>query len=148
MNREDLSRLIRDHRRFPETIRTLLEGVDAELLRERPAAGKWSSLEILVHLRDEEIEDFRSRAQVAAESGHIEKGIDPEGWVGSRNYNAADGLQEERAAEMLVNDLFKWADEQAPNQLVLSLACQLRKHLTRISLALRDSIDRIEASDG
>ena len=90
MNANEFSRLIHDHEQFPGAIRILFEGVSSELSRERPATGKWSPLEILVHLRDEEIEDFRARATIASGGGHIELGIDPQGWVTSRDYNAED----------------------------------------------------------
>jgi hypothetical protein len=60
------------------------------VLRERESPGRWSPLEILVHLRDEEREDFRDRAQAAAAGRPITTRIDPAGWVTQRDYNAQD----------------------------------------------------------
>jgi len=71
-------------------INAVFQGADLELLRARPAEGKWSPLEILAHLRDEEIEDFRERARCAVEERKLEKGIDPQGWVTERRYNEMD----------------------------------------------------------
>jgi hypothetical protein len=64
-----------------------------EQLRSRESGGRWSPLEILAHLRDEEIEDFRSRAQAVADGRPIENRIDPQGWVTERGYNSLDPEQ-------------------------------------------------------
>lgn len=90
MNEETWRHLIDDHARFPAAMLALFQGSELELLRSRPAPGKWSPLEILAHLRDEEVEDFRPRAKCALEGRPIEQGIDPEGWVTERRYNEMD----------------------------------------------------------
>jgi hypothetical protein len=52
---------------------------------------KWSLLEILCHLCDEEIEDFRQRTKYLLEMQSITwPPIDPVNWVESRNYNQVD----------------------------------------------------------
>jgi hypothetical protein len=52
-----------------------------------PEEGKWSLLQIVCHLRDEEKEDFRSRLRhVLENSSEPLPAIDPVGWVMSRNY--------------------------------------------------------------
>jgi hypothetical protein len=49
--------------------------------------SKWNLLEILCHLRDEEVEDFRTRTRYALEQRiKTFPPIDPEGWVKERNY--------------------------------------------------------------
>lgn len=52
---------------------------------------KWSLLEILCHLRDEEVEDFRTRTQYALEQRtEIFPSINPEGWAKEREYIKKD----------------------------------------------------------
>ena len=66
----------------------------------RPKPDKWNLLEIVCHLYDEELDDFRYRTQHILE--HPEKpmpSIDPTGWVLSRNY--ADQYYHERLSALL-----------------------------------------------
>lgn len=54
----------------------------------RPAPEKWSLLEIMAHLYDEEREDFRARLDLLLhDPGQLGPGIDPQGWVKDRKYN-------------------------------------------------------------
>ncbi|KPJ76645.1 MAG: hypothetical protein AMJ54_10940 [Deltaproteobacteria bacterium SG8_13] len=75
-------------------------GIDADLFaqlfrnlskgqaRWKPAADRWSLLEVINHLFDEEREDFRKRiALVLDDPGAPWPPIDPEGWVTARGYN-------------------------------------------------------------
>ncbi len=86
----DLARLIDDHARFPTVILNLIQGAETSFLRERESDARWSPLEILAHLRDEEIEDFRARARAVVEGRPIELGIRPQEWVTERRYNEMD----------------------------------------------------------
>jgi hypothetical protein len=86
----DMPRLIDDHARFPTVLLNLIQGADISFLRERYAEGKWSPLEILAHVRDEEIDDFRARAQACVEGRPIEKAVEPDQWVVERRYNEMD----------------------------------------------------------
>ncbi len=90
MTREELQHLVSAHARFPAALLAVFQDADEALLRSREAEGRWSPLEILAHLRDEEVEDFRPRAMAAAEGRPIEKGIDPARWVTERRYNEMD----------------------------------------------------------
>lgn len=57
----------------------------------RPAPAKWSRLEIVCHLRDEEREDFHARVRHALAADPAPPApIDPPGWVASRDYAAQD----------------------------------------------------------
>ncbi|MFD2725092.1 DinB family protein [Hyunsoonleella rubra] len=57
----------------------------------RPKPEKWCLLEIVCHLLDEEIYDFRTRVIRALENPEKELvPIDPEGWVKTRNYSSKD----------------------------------------------------------
>jgi hypothetical protein len=69
----------------------LYDGLDPQESRWRPAPSKWSLLEILAHLCDEERDDFRSRIRLTLENpGHPWPPIDPEGWARDRRYNEYD----------------------------------------------------------
>lgn len=71
-----------------ESIRHLVDGVAEEQARWRPAPKKWSILEVVNHLADEESDDFRTRVDLTLH--HPDRpwpGIDPEGWARERRYN-------------------------------------------------------------
>lgn len=68
-----------------------LVNVSTEQARWRPAPDKWSILEVLNHLYDEEREDFRQRLElVLADTSKPWPKIDPRDWVTSRGYNERD----------------------------------------------------------
>lgn len=53
----------------------------------KPAEDKWCLLEIVCHLVDEEILDFRTRVKTALNPSQYDFiPIDPEGWVKSKDY--------------------------------------------------------------
>ena len=57
----------------------------------RPAPEKWSMLEIVCHLRDEEVEDFRQRVKTTLESPNsFPPPIHPDKWVKERDYQSED----------------------------------------------------------
>ena len=97
----------RYQKRFEENGRAvcnLVQGVCSNQAVWKPTPQKWSVLEIMMHLWDEEREDFKVRLDYLLH--HPEKPwppIDPEGWVVSREYNtkglaaAVMGFAEERA---------------------------------------------------
>ncbi|TVQ65071.1 MAG: DinB family protein, partial [Phycisphaerales bacterium] len=75
--------------------------------RWRPAAGAWSIVEIVCHLADEEVEDFRARLRSTLEDpARVWAPIDPEGAARERGYQgrdvgaAMDGFARERAASV------------------------------------------------
>ena len=85
----------------------LLTGVDDGEARWKPAPERWSILEVLVHLWDEEKQDFRRRLGLTLEDPKREwPPIDPEGWARERRYNerdvpeALDGFRRERTASV------------------------------------------------
>jgi len=52
------------------------------------AGGAWSILEIVTHLCDEEVDDFRARLRFTLENPQQDwPGIDPVGWAVERQYN-------------------------------------------------------------
>ena len=59
-----------------------------ELITWKQAEDKWSLLEIICHLCDEEVADFRARVlNILSNPAEPFKTIDPGGWVKQRNYN-------------------------------------------------------------
>jgi len=70
-------------------IEALVATVEPDLARFRPAPGKWSILEILGHLVDEERLDFRARIEsTLARPDDAWPAIDPERWVREQDFNA------------------------------------------------------------
>jgi hypothetical protein len=72
----------------------------------RPAPAEWASVEIVCHLRDEEVEDFGARLRVVLDGGQSFTPIDPERWATERRYLDDDGpralaaFRERRAASL------------------------------------------------
>lgn len=74
-----------------KAIEALARGVDGEQARWKPAPEKWSILEVVNHLHDEEREDFRQRLDYTLHRpGERWPKIDPEGWVAARGYAERD----------------------------------------------------------
>ena len=68
--------------------RHLLEGVAAEQARWKPSLDKWSLLEVVSHLADEERDDFRARLELTLHRpGEPWPPIDPPRWAVERRYN-------------------------------------------------------------
>ena len=92
----------------PEILRALTAGLTSEQTLWRPGPGKWSILEVVCHLADEEREDFRARLDLTLHNpGAAWPSIDPEGWVKSRNYQqrefagALENLMQERGKSLV-----------------------------------------------
>jgi hypothetical protein len=86
-----------------EAIKRLSGGVGEVQACWKPAPEKWSVMEVICHLYDEEREDFRKRLQLVLNDPSTEwPGIDPQGWVEARRYNerrlddSVAGFMEER----------------------------------------------------
>jgi hypothetical protein len=68
-------------------IEGLLRFADTEASRWKPSPEKWSILEVVNHLYDEERDDFRTRLRLTLEEPETAwPGIDPRGWPLSRDY--------------------------------------------------------------
>ena len=69
----------------------LLAGKSPETYHWRPAPEKWSLLEIVCHLYDEEREDFRARVRHVLETPELPlPRFNPIAWVTERHYAAQD----------------------------------------------------------
>ena len=70
-------------------VEALVKGVGPAQARWKPDQESWSILEVVNHLADEEVEDFRARLEaILMRGGRDWPAIDPAGWVVERNYNA------------------------------------------------------------
>ena len=98
----------------------LFQSVTEEQARWKPGEDRWSMLEVINHLYDEEREDFRKRLELVLNNpAEPWPPIDPEGWVVQRNYNgrnlkqSLDNFFEERAKSLLWLDKLDLPDWQA-----------------------------------
>jgi hypothetical protein len=74
-----------------EVIAGLTKGVSAEQACWKPAADRWSIVEVVNHLCDEERDDFRARLDgVLHRPGQPLAPIDPPRWAVERKYNERD----------------------------------------------------------
>jgi hypothetical protein len=75
-------------------IQSFVLGVSDEQARWRPGPDAWSILEVINHLYDEEIEDFRAHLDlILHHRGEPWPVIDPPGWVVARRYNERNPAQ-------------------------------------------------------
>lgn len=80
--------------RFASVIPPLVQHLPLADVRYKPSTGAWSILEILCHLADEEVEDFRARTRLTLESPETPwPKIDPEAAARDRKYNDQDPAQ-------------------------------------------------------
>ena len=77
--------------RFGKTLPTVVNGISIDDARWKPTGEDWSILEILRHLGDEEVDDFRTRLRLTLENPAQEwPGIYPSDWAVQRKYNEAN----------------------------------------------------------
>ncbi len=76
---------------FAPSLSSAVACVSDEDARWKPPSGNWSVLEIVCHLGDEEVDDFRARLRSTLEEPAREwPAIDPERWARERRYNEKD----------------------------------------------------------
>ncbi|MBL9032364.1 MAG: DinB family protein [Phycisphaerae bacterium] len=76
---------------FVPVLPALLSKVTPEDAAWKPPSGAWSILEIVNHLVDEEVEDFRQRLRLLIEDPSAPwPPTDPEAWASKRKYNTRD----------------------------------------------------------
>lgn len=87
----ELKAMIAGFERNGAAIEAAYENVSRDGVRWKPNERKWSLLEVLCHLADEEKRDFRTRVRLTLEgTGEKWPPIDPEGWVTEFRYNEQD----------------------------------------------------------
>ena len=85
-----VSRARRELGRLPAILPALLTDLDHPLWRARPAPTEWSPVEIVCHLRDEEVEDFGARVRAILDGADVFERIDPARWAVERRYHEAE----------------------------------------------------------
>ncbi len=84
----ELDQLTTQLTRQAEAIRALVQGASDAQARWKPSPDDWSILEVIHHLYDEEIEDFRRHLDhILYHADQPWPRIDPGGWVTQRRYN-------------------------------------------------------------
>ncbi len=87
----NLPPLINRLQNFARVLPVLVDSTSPADARWRPPSGNWSILEIVCHLGDEEVEDFRQRLRLTLENpGQAWPPIDPEQAAIDRDYNSRE----------------------------------------------------------
>ncbi|NNF34321.1 MAG: DinB family protein [Saprospiraceae bacterium] len=87
----DAHKIILDLERNKDIIYNLLKGTPEREYQFTEDEEKWSLLQVICHLRDEEVEDFRERVRSTLDDpSRPLNPIDPVGWVTSRTYSEQD----------------------------------------------------------
>lgn len=97
MPRVDLPSVVRRLKANADVIVAQVTGVGDDQARWKPEPSRWSILEVVAHLADEDVEDFRRRVDLTLHSPEADwPPIDPEGWAVQRRYNEGhlDAAQE------------------------------------------------------
>ena len=113
----NLDKLLESLDRFGRTLPILVNGISDDDAAWRPASGNWSILEVVSHLVDEEVEDFRPRVFSALEDPRRSwPAIDPVGWATQRDYNSRQlGEQVQRFVEERRKSLRMLREIDEPN---------------------------------
>jgi len=87
----EVDRLVDQLERNASAFSALVSGLPLEQTSWKPGADKWSVLEVICHLLDEEREDFRARLEsTLRDPEKLWPAIDPPGWVVEREYAGRD----------------------------------------------------------
>ena len=91
MSAVELATMIDRLRANAEVLAALAAGVSGAQARWKPEPDKWSILEVVCHLADEEVEDFRARLDHTLHWPEEPwPPIDPQGWARARCYDEQD----------------------------------------------------------
>jgi hypothetical protein len=84
------SEIIEALRSRPDEAEEVCAGLTDEQLRQRPASGDWSLLEICCHLRDNALEEGTRIRRMVEEDNPVLTAYDPDAWAAERNYPGED----------------------------------------------------------
>lgn len=88
---KDFDQLVQSLARFPAVLSGLVGGLSEEQFRWKPPSGNWAIVEILRHIEDEELDDFRTRVEMTLrDPSQPWPPIDPPAKAIECNYIAAD----------------------------------------------------------
>jgi len=80
--------LIEQYARGPETLKTALAKVPRDALQWRPAPGRWSAHEIVIHCADAETNAYARIRYLIAEPKPVIQGYDQDRWAQVLDYHA------------------------------------------------------------
>lgn len=114
MNHQIIINRLEDNK---DVFAALLQNIPDKLIKWQSDDKKWSLLEIVNHLCDEEREDFRCRLDLTLGEPHVDwPSIDPAKWVTDRNYMDRDFTE---SIDAFINERKKsieWLNDlEAPN---------------------------------
>ncbi len=95
MTSDELNKIIDSAEKDPKRIAAAISGLPDSTLRFKPAAGKWSILEMLAHLGDMEILYAYRMRQIIADTNPTIAPIDQDAWAKNLGY------MEEKAPELI-----------------------------------------------
>jgi uncharacterized damage-inducible protein DinB len=129
-------------REAPRTLAQLIEGVPEDTLKRRPAPTKWSVVEILAHLAEDELATSWRYRQMIEHNGELLWGFDPDEWarIGAySSWSASDALEMFR--------LLREANLRMLNLLSPVEWERTGQHVERGTLTVRDLSNHMAAHD-
>lgn len=108
--------LIEEYFRGYDLLRAAIAGLQEEELRFKPAPGKWSIHEIVVHVADAEIVGIQRLKKVLAEERPLLTSYDQDGWAQSLGYEQQDREQSLMLFQMLRNSMKPVLDNLSEQQ--------------------------------
>lgn len=88
-----MKELIHEYAQGYELLRASIDGLSEEQMRFRPAPGKWSIHEIIVHVADSEIVGIHRLKKVLAEDQPLLTAFDQDAWAAQLSYHELDAGQ-------------------------------------------------------
>ncbi|MDT3416935.1 hypothetical protein QO009_002829 [Brevibacillus aydinogluensis] len=88
-----MKELIHEYAQGYELLRASIDGLSEEQMRFRPAPGKWSIHEIIVHVTDSEIVGLHRFKKVLAEDQPLLTAFDQDKWAAQLRYHELDAGQ-------------------------------------------------------
>jgi len=83
---DDIRQILDTQREAPLKLATLIAGRAEEALRRNPAAGKWSALEVVAHMAEDELASSWRYRQMVENPGATLPGFDQDEWARRGKY--------------------------------------------------------------
>lgn len=129
-------------RETPAKLARLIEGASVPQLRRRPAADKWSVVEVLAHLAEDEIATSWRYRQMIEHDGETLNGFDQELWAKLGDYASWDTRQALELFRLLREANLRMLGSLSPQQWERS-----GNHVERGKLTVRDLARHMAAHD-
>ncbi len=133
---------LRIQRETPAKLARLIDGVSSEHLRRRPAPDKWSVVEILAHLAEDELASSWRYRQMLEHDGETLHGFDQELWAALGNYATWSVREALELFRLLRQANLRMLDTLSPGQWEHS-----GNHVERGKLTVRELARHMAAHD-